>query len=107
MASIQTNPEQKKTYRMAKKHLEKKTQTFSLAVPGATSVTLVGSFTNWRQHPIPLKRESGGLWQISVELPSRTHHYRFIVDDQWHDDPACALRVANPYGTENSVRQVP
>jgi len=67
---------------------------------------LVGDFTHWQEKPIHLKKESGGLWRATVELSSGTHHYRFIVDGQWRDDPDCALRVPNPYGSQDSVRQV-
>jgi hypothetical protein len=28
------------------------------------------------------------------------------VDGQWRDDPECALHVPNPYGSQDSVRQV-
>ncbi len=41
-----------------------------------------------------------------MDLPPGTHQYRFIVDCQWCEDPACTLRVPNPYGTQNSVRKV-
>ena len=34
------------------------------------------------------------------------HNYRFLVDGQWQDDPACTIRVANPFGSENMVREV-
>ena len=91
---------------MAKKHIEKKQQTFSITAPDAANVVLVGSFTHWQQKPIHLKKESGGVWRATVELPPGTHHYRFIVDGQWCDDPECTLRVGNPYGTQDSVRQV-
>ncbi len=91
---------------MAKQHIEKKAQTFSITAPEATSVMLVGSFTHWQKEPIRLKKESAGVWRVTLELPPGTHHYRFIVDGQWCDDPECTLRVANPYGTQDSVRQV-
>lgn len=81
-------------------------QTFSFTAPTALSVQLVGDFTHWEEQPIHLKKESGGVWRATVELPPGTHHYRFIVDSQWCDDPECTLRVPNPYGSQNSVRQV-
>jgi hypothetical protein len=39
-------------------------------------------------------------------LEPGTYHYRFLVDGQWRDDPECTLRVDNPYGSNNAVRQV-
>jgi 1,4-alpha-glucan branching enzyme len=67
---------------------------------------LVGDFTHWQQNPIPLKKTTGGVWSVTVEVAPGTHYYRFIVDGQWCDDPNCTLRAPNPYGTQNSVRQV-
>ena len=32
--------------------------------------------------------------------------YRFLVDGQWRDDPKCTVRVPNPYGGQDAVRQV-
>jgi 1,4-alpha-glucan branching enzyme len=83
-----------------------KTQTFSITARNATSVLLAGDFTHWRERPIPLKKRPGGIWQTSVTLEPGTHHYRFIIDGEWRDDPECTLRVPNPYGGENAVRTV-
>jgi 1,4-alpha-glucan branching enzyme len=91
---------------MARKQIENKRQTFSITEPDATSVLLVGDFTHWQEKPIPMKQESGGVWRATVELSPGTHHYRFIVDGEWCDDPGCTLRVPNPYGSQDSVRQV-
>lgn len=66
---------------------------------------LVGDFTHWQDEPISMKRQSGGLWKATVELTPGIHHYRFMVDGEWQDDPECTLRVPNPYGSQNSVRQ--
>ena len=83
-----------------------RTQTFSLTAPTATSVQLVGSFTDWREKPITMHKSADGMWQTRVELASGAHPYRFIVDGQWHDDPECSLRQPNPYGGHNALRQV-
>ncbi len=91
---------------MAREHKENGLQTFSITAPEAMSVALVGDFTHWQQHPVPLKKTSNGVWTVSVRLAPGTHHYRFIVDGEWCDDPECAMQVPNAYGTRNSVRQV-
>ena len=83
-----------------------KKQTFSITAPIARSVQLVGDFTHWTEQPIALRKEGNGVWQVTVELKPGEHHYRFLVDGQWHDDPACALRAPNPYGEQNAVRKV-
>jgi 1,4-alpha-glucan branching enzyme len=91
---------------MAQKNTATKSQTFSLTTPGAMSVMLVGDFTHWQEKPISMVKQQGDVWNAMVNLPPGTHHYRFLVDGQWRDDPECTLRVPNPFGGENSVRTV-
>jgi 1,4-alpha-glucan branching enzyme len=90
---------------MARQHNSRQ-QNFSFTAPTANSVQLVGDFTHWKERPISMKRGSDGIWRASVELTPGAHHYRFIVDGEWQDDPECTLRVPNPYGSQDSVRQV-
>ena len=81
-------------------------QTFYFTAPDATSVLLVGDFTHWEEWPIPLHKERDGVWRVRVELAPGEHHYRFLVNGQWSDDPDCAVRVPTPFGSQNAVRQV-
>jgi 1,4-alpha-glucan branching enzyme len=83
-----------------------KAQGFSFRAPEAISVQLVGDFTQWQEQPISLKKEANGIWRTSVELPPGTHHYRFLVDGEWRDDPECTLRVPNAFGTQDMTRKV-
>src|SRR5664279_4766635 len=79
-------------------------QAFSFSAPAALSVQLVGDFTHWQQQPINLRKGADGIWRVTVELAPGHHHYRFLVDGQWHDDPECALHVPNPFGSRDGVR---
>ena len=81
-------------------------QTFSFHAPTAISVQLVGDFTHWQDNPISQTRGTDGFWRAAVALKPGTHHYRFLVDGEWRDDPECTVRVANPFGSENSVRVI-
>ena len=81
-------------------------QTFRFSAPAAMSVLLVGDFTHWQQDGIPMRKGKDGTWTATVTLPVGKHNYRFIVDGDWRDDPACTLRVPNPYGSQNMIRQV-
>jgi 1,4-alpha-glucan branching enzyme len=81
-------------------------QSFRFTAPGAMSVMLVGDFTQWQQKGIPMRKGKDGVWIASVELTPGMHHYRFIVDGDWRDDPECTVRVANPYGGQDMVKQV-
>ena len=81
-------------------------QTFRFTSSRATTVLLAGDFTQWQAHPIAMKKGKDGVWIATVELQPGKHNYRFIVDGEWADDPDCTVRVPNPYGSENMVRQV-
>jgi 1,4-alpha-glucan branching enzyme len=91
---------------MARRNTNAKQQTFSFHAPDALVVQLVGDFTHWQERPISLQKGAGGVWHASVELPPGTHHYRFVVDGEWRDDPECALRSPNPFGGQDMMRQV-
>jgi len=83
-----------------------RSQHFAFRAPTAMSVQLVGDFTHWTQQPVSLQKDAAGVWRTEVSLTPGVHHYRLLVDGQWSDDPACTVRVPNPYGSENMVRQV-
>ncbi len=81
-------------------------QAFSFRAPEALAVQLVGDFTQWQDRPINLQKDADGVWRATVKLPPGEHHYRFLVDGQWRDDPECVLREPNPFGGENMTRLV-
>jgi 1,4-alpha-glucan branching enzyme len=83
-----------------------RTHTFSFEAPAATRVQLAGDFTNWQQNPISMQKGPDGIWHAAVELKLGRHHYRFLVDGKWCDDPKSALQAPNPYGGRNAVRLV-
>ena len=96
---------------MAKKNQSKTSgtkqkQMFSFTAPTAMSVQLVGDFTHWQDSPVNMKKGARGVWKATVELPPGTHHYRFLVDGQWRDDPECTMQVPNPFGGNNAIRHV-
>ena len=72
----------------------------------ADRVKLAGDFTGWDKHPIDLRRREDGTWQVAVELPRGQYCYRFLVDDQWRDDPQCREYESNPFGGFNAVLRV-
>ncbi|MEW6158606.1 MAG: isoamylase early set domain-containing protein [Verrucomicrobiota bacterium] len=92
--------------RKSKKELTKQGQVFSFTAPTALRVQLVGDFTQWQEQPVEMQNQGDGIWRAVIDLPPGIYHYRFLVDGEWRDDPECALRVPNPFGTENAVREV-
>jgi 1,4-alpha-glucan branching enzyme len=95
-----------KGFSMARQLDNGKKQTFRFNAATAMSVTLVGDFTHWQKQGIPMRKGRDGVWTASVDLPPGEHHYRFIVDGDWRDDPECTVRVPNPYGGQDMVKQV-
>jgi 1,4-alpha-glucan branching enzyme len=83
-----------------------RTQTFSFKAPGAMRVQLAGDFTQWQQRPVDMRKGDDGIWRTTVELSPGEHHYRFLVDGQWRDDPECPQHAPNPFGSEDAIRQV-
>lgn len=81
-------------------------QGFSFRAPEAISVQLVGDFTHWQEKPISLKKDHSGVWHANVQLTPGEHHYRFLVDGEWRDDPECSSRVPNPFGGQDMARKV-
>jgi 1,4-alpha-glucan branching enzyme len=80
-------------------------QTFRFTAPDATSVLLVGDFTHWQKQGIPMRKDKDGTWSATVRLAAGRHTYRFIVDGEWRDDPECAVRAPNPFGSLDMIRE--
>jgi 1,4-alpha-glucan branching enzyme len=91
---------------MARKATSLKKQVFHITEPDAENVLLVGDFTDWQQRAIPMEKGDGGVWTATVKLPPGTYNYLFLVDGEWRDDPGCSMRIPNPFGSHNMVRQV-
>lgn len=81
-------------------------QEFSLMAPDAAEVYVVGDFNNWENGKDKLRKLKSGLHKKSKKLKPGRYEYRFVVDGQWLNDPACNQRCANPFGGENSVLEV-
>ena len=68
---------------------------------GAKKALVAGSFSNWE--PIRMRRQKDGAFVSVVPIPSGTHEYKFLLDDQWVVDPDNNAWAMNPFGTVNSV----
>lgn len=62
---------------------------FSCHAPEAQSVFVTGRFNGWRADGIPLRRETGGNWKITLQLPPGHHEFKFVVDGQWCCELGC------------------
>ncbi len=79
---------------------------FSFLAPHAQAVYLAGDFNHWNPSSHPLEKESAGLWKISLNLDPGPCQYRFLVDGQWQNDPACQSCIPNEFGTLNCLRVI-
>jgi 1,4-alpha-glucan branching enzyme len=77
--------------------------TFELEAPGARSAELALSSNDWR--PVAMRRLRVGRFKLVVKLPvdQRTEFCYRLDGERWQHDPASDDRVANPFGTTNSV----
>ena len=81
--------------------------TFRIEAGPESDVRLAGTFNQWDPSAQRLGREKGnGTHAATLLLPVGRYEYKFIVDGQWQCNPACTDRVANEYGSLNSVIEV-
>jgi 1,4-alpha-glucan branching enzyme len=85
------------------KRMMPKKVNFTMVVPEAQNVFLVGDFNGWNIESHPLKKDSKETWKISINLVPGRYEYRFIVDGQWEEDPNCTTFIPNSYGSENCI----
>ncbi|MDA1103125.1 MAG: hypothetical protein O2956_05980 [Gemmatimonadetes bacterium] len=51
------------------------------APEGTVTVHVMGDFTLW--DPVPMSRGEG-MWLVELDVPAGTHHFGFLIDDEWH-----------------------
>ena len=73
--------------------------------PGARTVEVVGSFTDWRPGAVVLRDDDhDGIWRGSVVLPVGEHEYMFVVDgERWVADPLAGRYVDDGFGRQNAL----
>ena len=73
----------------------------------AQAVAIAGTFNDWRPEATPMLGVGEGRWVKELVLPPGRYEYLLVVDGEWKCDPAAPERVPNPFGTKNSVLEVP
>jgi 1,4-alpha-glucan branching enzyme len=79
---------------------------FSLDMPDAQQVILMGDFNRWDPKTHPMRRDVDGVWRKIVMIFPGRYEYRFWVDGEWHNDPNNLQRCPNCFGSENNVIEV-
>ncbi len=86
--------------------IARKRVNFTFRAPEAGAVFVAGTFNGWNNKANPLKKNREGLWSATLYLFSGHYEYRFIVDGQWENDPACSRRRLNRFGEYDCILTV-
>lgn len=78
---------------------------FRLVEPGASSVALLGSFTNWT--PLPMVRDADGAWTAEVQLPPGPSEYVYLVDGVVTAPTDAERLVPDGFGGKSGVVEGP
>jgi 1,4-alpha-glucan branching enzyme len=85
---------------------QKKRVNFNLHAPTARTVYVAGNFNDWDPSARALKCDKKGVWRTWMNLPTGKYEYRFVVDDEWQEDPTCEERARNAFGAYNSALEI-
>jgi chromosome partitioning protein len=97
----------KRMKEILKDNLPKLTEVvFSLVAPQAKEVYVAGDFTDWKLSDFGRMSQDNGIWKRKIRLGSGKHHYRFVIDGAWNEDPNNPLKEINAYGSMNSLIEV-
>jgi len=83
--------------------LKVKRVVFTLRVPRAKSVNVVGDFNNWLIDENSRLIQKNGVWTKIMYLEPGNYRYRFVVDDKWMEDPDNPETEINPFGEKDSI----
>jgi len=91
---------------MYKVNSQTKKTNFKLKLPEANSVSLVGDFNEWHADATPMKKDKNGVWKAELKLDAGEHQFRYFVDDHYWLNDDKATKVANAFGTDNSLARI-
>jgi len=78
---------------------------FSVSVPSAERVAVVGDFNAWEE--MPLSDDDGdGTWTASIPLSPGRYEYAFVIDGRWWGQDPSADEYVRTFGQYSSVRYV-
>ncbi len=82
-----------------------RTVLFTLDMPQASRVDLIGSFNRWSPGRFTMQwDESRGLWVIRLKLGQGRHEYAFLVDGKRAmPDPNARFQEDDGFGNTNSI----
>jgi 1,4-alpha-glucan branching enzyme len=75
--------------------------------PHAKTVSLAGTFNDWRPASTPMIALEEGRWAKELALSPGRYEYLVVADGEWIPDPLAQESAPNPFGGVNSVLKVP
>ena len=82
-----------------------KKASFCLAEAEGREVYLIGTFNEWAPAQLRMVWKEG-VYAIGLPLAPGRYEYKFVVDGEWREDPACRHRVPNAFDSFNSVIEI-
>lgn len=78
---------------------------FTVVVPGAKQVFLVGSFNGWAKESTPMSIVNGSsLWSVDVPLAEGEYTFMYVIDGvRWMTPPQAEDFVTDGFGRTNGV----
>lgn len=78
---------------------------FTLEMPEASNVELIGSFNQWTANGYQMRwDQTRGLWTLSVPLEGGRYEYAYLVDGQYVvPDPKALMQQEDGFGNKNSI----
>jgi len=82
-----------------------RTVVFSLNMPGASRVELIGSFNRWKPgDSVMAWDDSRKAWVLSLDLPKGRYEYAYLVDgEKVVSDPNALMLRDDGFGNKNSI----
>lgn len=75
-------------------------------VHGGTEVYVTGSFNNWQGKILMYPNEDGEEFTLLIDIPPGTHHYKYIVDQEWRlDEDAPTVQIDNVWNNVVEVKR--
>ena len=78
---------------------------FNIEFPEARSVSVIGTFNNWKTKGFELQLDKDRkVWSLTVLLPEGRHEYAFLVDgEKVVSDPGALFFQEDGFGQRNAV----
>ncbi|MFC1549152.1 AAA family ATPase, partial [Candidatus Omnitrophota bacterium] len=86
------------------KQIKDTVREFLVHAPQAGAVYVLGDFNDWQKAEASrLNKLENGQWSAHFTLKRGTYRYKFLIDDEWTNDPENSDFETNIFGTIDSI----